>query len=92
MPQQTLYTPDLSTFGKRLAHWLIDAGITQYELAEKLGVSAGSVSAWCVDRYRPETDTLLRLSEITGFSIDYLLCGPNGNQPTDVTPATDERK
>lgn len=48
-------------------------GMSQEELAEKLGVSRQSVSKWELGAAIPETDKIVLMSEIFGVSCDYLL-------------------
>ena len=49
------------------------AGLTQAELADKLYITAQSVSKWENGISEPEIDTLCRLSDIFGVSVDTLL-------------------
>ena len=49
--------------------------LTQEQLAERLEVSFQAVSAWERDEYKPDTDKLLRLSEVLGVSIGKLVNG-----------------
>ncbi len=49
------------------------AGLSQEELAEKVGVSRQSVSKWEGALSIPELDKILLLSQIFGVSTDYLL-------------------
>ncbi len=49
------------------------AGLSQEELAEKMGVSRQSVSKWEGALSIPDLDKILLLSEIFGVSTDYLL-------------------
>lgn len=48
-------------------------GMTQEELAEKMGVSRQSVSKWEGAQSIPDLEKILRLSELFGVSTDYLL-------------------
>ncbi len=61
------------TTGEKLAVLRKKRGITQEQLAEQLGVSRQSVSRWEMDVSFPETDKLIRLSQLFECSIDYLL-------------------
>lgn len=63
------------TTGGRIALCRKKQGMTQEELAEKLGVSAQAVSKWENDGTYPETEKLIRLSKLLGCSLDYLLLG-----------------
>ena len=48
------------TFGEKLSKLRRDAGYTQEQLAELLGVSRQSVSKWESDIAYPETDKLVK--------------------------------
>lgn len=49
------------------------SGMSQEELAEKMGVSRQSVSKWEGAQSMPDISKILQLSEIFGVSTDYLL-------------------
>ena len=50
--------------------------LSQEKLAEKLGLSRQSISKWEQGYALPDTDNLLKLSELYGISVDTLLkCG-----------------
>lgn len=49
------------------------AGMSQEELAEKLGVSRQSVSKWEMSQSTPDLNRILKMSEVFGVSTDYLL-------------------
>lgn len=61
------------TLGKRISTRRRAMGLTQDQLAEKLGVTAQAVSKWENDQSCPDITTLPRLAEIFGISIDTLL-------------------
>ena len=61
------------TTGNKLTKLRREAGYTQEQLAELLGVSRQSVSKWESDLAYPETEKLIRLGELYGCSMDYLL-------------------
>lgn len=48
-------------------------GLSQEELAEKLGVSRQSISKWESGTSLPEIDKLILLSEYFNVSVDYLV-------------------
>lgn len=58
------------------------AGLSQEELAEKMGVSRQSVSKWEGALSIPDLDKILLMSEIFGVSTDYLLKDEYGEIPT----------
>lgn len=50
-------------------------GLSQEELAEKLGVSRQAVSKWERSEASPDTDNLIALAKIYGLSLDELIYG-----------------
>lgn len=65
------------------------AGLTQAELAQKIGVTQGNLSAWETGRWEPEAATLKKLAETLGCSTDYLLAAEltppeNGALPGNI--------
>ena len=63
----------MDTLGKRIVHHRKRLGLTQEQLAEKLGVTAQAVSKWENDQSCPDISTLPLLSEIFGITTDALL-------------------
>lgn len=61
------------TLGSKLSKLRRDNNYTQEQLADVLGVSRQAVSKWESDVTYPETDKLIRISELFGCSLDYLL-------------------
>lgn len=62
----------MNTMGRKLAELRRAKGLTQEELAEKLGVSAQAVSKWENDVSSPEIGQLPKLAELFGVTIDAL--------------------
>lgn len=60
-------------FGKRIADFRRRLGLSQAELAERLGVSSQAVSKWETAATLPDIDLLLELSKLCGVSINELL-------------------
>lgn len=58
--------------GKKIKHLRFQAGLTQEQLAEKLGIGAQSVSKWENAVAMPDIAALPLLAEIFGVSIDDL--------------------
>ena len=54
-------------------------GLSQEDLADKLGVSRQAISKWERSESSPDTDNLIELSKIYGISLDELL---NGDEET----------
>lgn len=61
------------TLGKRIAALRKEKGMTQEQLAEKVGVSAQAVSKWENDISCPDITLLPLLGELFGVSVDELL-------------------
>ncbi len=47
-------------------------GLTQEELADKIGVSKSAVAKWEIDGGLPDRDNLKRISEVMNVSVDEL--------------------
>ena len=52
-------------------------GLSQEELAEKLGLSRQAVSKWERAESSPDIDNIMALSKLYGISVDELLCNEN---------------
>ena len=61
------------TFGEKLYELRRSSAMSQDALAEKLEVTRQSVSKWERDEAFPETDKVIRISQIFGVTTDYLL-------------------
>ena len=69
----------------RLAELRKSRGLSQEELAEKLGVTRQAVSKWERAESAPDTDNLIELAKIYGVSIDELINGEKiPNEQTNV--------
>lgn len=64
-----------------------EKGLSQEELADKLGVSRQAVSKWECGEASPDTDKLILLSRLYGISIDELL----NNQPAEQKNSGDQQ-
>lgn len=61
------------TTGEKIADGRKKLNLTQQEFADTLGVTRQAVSRWESDSAFPETDTLIKISELFDCTIDYLL-------------------
>ena len=61
------------------------SGLSQSELALKLGVSNKAVSKWEVGKAKPAVDKIRKLAVIFGVSVDDLLKRIEGSAQTEVT-------
>lgn len=68
------------TLGKRILYYRKRMGMTQDQLAERMGVTAQAVSKWEHDLSCPDVTALPRLAEIFGITTDQLL-GITGAAP-----------
>lgn len=63
--------------GKRISDLRKKNNITQLDLASKLFVTDKTVSSWESDRTEPSLEMIVKLSEILGCSVGYLIYGDN---------------
>ena len=61
------------TFGLMVTELRKAKGMTQAELAEKMGITDKAVSKWERDLSYPDVTSIPRLAEILGVSVDELL-------------------
>lgn len=54
---------------ERLREWLAAQGISQAELARRLGVTPGAVGHWCSGRSHPSLALAVTLADITSGSV-----------------------
>lgn len=71
MPSQNM--DDLTEFGKRLVKLRKDAGYTQTELANELGITQRMISYYEGHAENPPSALLPKLTELLGVSADELL-------------------
>lgn len=75
------------TLGQRIYEFRKRAGITQEELADRLGVSRQAVSKWESDAAYPETDKLKCLCGIFSVTADELLFGGETERKEEIKQA-----
>ncbi len=63
----------MNVFSKRLRELRKKLGLTQSQLAEKLGVSSSSIGMYEQGRREPDSAMLSRICSTLNVSIDYLL-------------------
>ncbi len=73
------------TIGNRITKYRKAKGLTQEELANKLGVSSQAVSKWENDNSCPDISLLVQLSKTLGITTDELLTGKS--EEIKVVPA-----
>jgi transcriptional regulator with XRE-family HTH domain len=76
------FSEESATFGDRLAAAREGLGLTQSQLASRLGVRLGSVQNWEADRSEPRANKLQMLAGLLNVSIVWLLTGQGEGAPT----------
>lgn len=71
----TWFDAETTTFGDRVTGAREAAGLTQPELAKRLGVKVKTIRAWENDQSEPRANKLGTLSGILGVSMMWLLAG-----------------
>lgn len=71
------------TLGTLISETRKQNGMTQLELAEKMGVTDKAVSKWERDLSCPDVNTLPRLAEVLGLSVEELLQGKSQKEPAN---------
>ena len=66
------------TFAEKLKSIRKQAGMSQEQLAEKLGVSRQAVTKWEADAGIPDIENMMAVSALFGISIDELLSHERG--------------
>ena len=79
---------DQIKIGRFIAERRKKAGLTQMQLAEKLGITDKAVSKWERGIAMPDTSIMHKLCDILGISVNELLCGEkidmeNNNQKNE---------
>lgn len=69
------FSEDTSTFGDRLAGAREAAGMTQAQLAKRLGVKLTAMQSWEEDLSEPRANRLTMMAGIIGVSFSWLLNG-----------------
>ena len=69
------FGPDSATFGDRLAGAREAAGMTQSQMARRLGVKKATIVAWENDLSEPRANRLSMMAGMVNVSIMWLLTG-----------------
>lgn len=75
------------SLGQTIARLRKEKGMTQLQLAERMGVTDKAVSKWERDLSSPDLGTMPKLAEAFGLTVDELMQGriPAGHQETEKT-------
>jgi len=71
-------------FSERLKKLRKDTGLTQVDVASKLGISQQAYASWERGVKKPTQENLVKLSKILYVSVDYLLGNTENKQTSDV--------
>jgi len=66
---------DTNTIVSRIFDTMREKGITQKQIADKLGIAQGTVAGWKQRNCPPPINYISDISDILGVSIDYLVTG-----------------
>lgn len=62
-------------FGRRLKELRLSRGLTQGDMAYALGIQAARYNKYEIGRSEAPYDILIKISRLTGISLDHLICG-----------------
>ncbi|MGP1444708.1 helix-turn-helix domain-containing protein [Treponema sp.] len=70
---------DSETFIKRLERLMADRGLQQKDLAKKAGISSNGISTWKITGALPRADVAVKIADILGVTVEYLVTGHISN-------------
>lgn len=65
---------DKEAVGRRIRSWMVDAGMTQEETAERIGAKPGALKGWIYGTRRLPLDKACRICDLFGKPLDELAC------------------
>jgi transcriptional regulator with XRE-family HTH domain len=92
MAEDDWFGPETATFGDRLAAAREQGGMTQKQLAKRLGVKSGTVQDWEQDLSEPRANRLSMLAGLLNVSVTWLMNGEGDgvNAPLDDAPLSSD--
>lgn len=84
----TWFSAEVATFGDRLAGAREAAGMTQEDLARRLGVRLTTLQAWEDDASEPRSNRLQMVAGMLNVSIRWLLTGLGDGLDAPSAPGT----
>lgn len=82
----------METLGSRLKEARERKRLTQLQVAERLGISNGTLSGYERNYRDPDTNTLAELAKIYGVTTDYLMTGKENGELHNETEIDYKRK
>ncbi|WP_415919917.1 helix-turn-helix domain-containing protein [Tateyamaria sp. SN6-1] len=88
---QDWYSEDAATFGDRVAGAREQAGMTQKQLAKRLGVRLATLRAWEEDLSEPRANRLSMMAGILNVSMMWLITGEGTgiDAPSEAGPVNE---
>lgn len=68
---------DRKTVGRRLRSWIVDAGMSQEQFAEQIGVGYGTAKSWAYGTRPIPFDRAYEICELFNKPLDELACREN---------------
>ena len=81
----------MTNIGEKIGNLRAKAGLTQTDLAKKLGISRSSVNFWEMSLSSPSVANIIEMSKIFNVPTDYFLSSEN-KELIDITELTFEQK
>ncbi len=72
-------------FGNRILELRTRAGLSQAELAERLGLTNKAVSKWEVGKAKPSTQSIRKLAALFGVSVEELMTAKESRETPAIT-------
>ena len=90
MDDQSYFSEESATFGDRVAAARESVGLSQSDLATRLGIKDRTIIAWEDDTAEPRANKLQMLSGVLNVSMRWLLTGAGEGleAPSEATPIT----
>lgn len=60
--------------GRRIRSWMVDAGMTQEDVAGAMGVSVGALKSWIYGQRSLSFDRAEQICELFGKTLEELAC------------------
>lgn len=76
-------------FSQRLKQLRKDKHLTQAQVAQRIGVTSSMVSSYETDIRLPSYEVMVRIADLFGVTVDYLLCRQD-KRFLDISDLNDE--
>jgi transcriptional regulator with XRE-family HTH domain len=81
-----------NNFATNLKHLRIQSGMTQEELAKKLGKDYSTIGKWELGQRSPIMTDVIRISQLFNVSLEKLMCGSFTHNNENVTNSLNNNK